>query len=79
MPAKRRPATPSAKDLAPLLKPIVKPLLQPVVEPVLERLDRHEALLAEMKAALEIQFKRTDEVQAQLDQIAALLAETSQK
>ena len=75
MPAKRRPATPSPQNLPPLLKPIVKPLLKPVVEPVLERLDRHEELLSEIKAALEIQFKRTAELQAQLDRITALLLE----
>ena len=79
MPAKRRPPTPSPQDLAPLLKPIVKPLLRPVVEPVLERLDRHEELLTDMKAALEIQFKRTAEVQAQLDRIASLLSEKSRQ
>ena len=77
MPAKRRPATPSPQDLAPLLRPIVKPLLKPVVEPVLDRLDRHEELLTEMKAELEIQFKRTAEVQAQLDRIVSLLSEKS--
>ena len=79
MPAKRRPASPSPEELAPLLKPIIKPLLKPVVEPVLQRLDRHEELLTEMKAALDIQFKRTAEVQAQLDRITSLLSEKSRK
>jgi hypothetical protein len=79
MPVKRRPASPSPEDLAPLLKPIVKPLLKPVVEPVLQRLDRHEQLLTEMREALDIQFKRTAEVQAQLDRIASLLSEKSKK
>ena len=52
----------------------LKPLIEPLVEPVLERLDRHEELLTELKEALDIQFKRTAEVQAQLDRIAAILA-----
>jgi SRSO17 transposase len=51
----------------------IKPLIELLVEPVLERLDRHEALLTEMKRALDIQFKRTAEVQAQLDKLTALV------
>ena len=52
----------------------LRPLLKPVVEPVIERLDRHEKLLADMKAALDVQFKRTAEIQAQLDLLIARLA-----
>lgn len=54
----------------------IKPLIEPIVEPVLERLDRHEELLTELKEALDIQFKRTAEVQAQLDKITAMLAKS---
>jgi hypothetical protein len=48
-----------------------RPLLKPVVEPVIERLERTEKLLIEMKAALDVQFKRTAEIQAQLDVLVA--------
>ncbi len=51
----------------------IEPVIRPVVEPVLTRLDRHEKLLEELKAALEIQFKRTAAIQAQLDQLLATL------
>ena len=54
----------------------LKPLIQPLVKPVLERLDRHEELLTELRDALEVQFKRTAEVQAQLDRITAMLAKS---
>jgi len=54
----------------------IKPLIEPIVEPVLERLDRHEDLLMELKEALDIQFKRTAEMQAQLDKITAMLAKS---
>ena len=37
--------------------------IQPLVEPVLERLDRHEELLTELKGVLEVQVKRTADVQ----------------
>lgn len=60
-------AAPPLRQLA----PVIKPLLAPVVEPVLARLDRHEQLLTELKAALEVQFKRTAAIQAQLDQLVA--------
>ena len=66
MPLKRKPSP--AVSLHRL-----KPLLKPVVEPVLERLARTEKLLEEMKTALEVQFKRTAAIQAQLDQIVARL------
>jgi hypothetical protein len=49
----------------------LRPLLKPVVEPVIERLERTENLLIEMKAALDVQFKRTAEIQAQLDVLVA--------
>jgi hypothetical protein len=68
MPAKRPARSASAIQL--------KPLIAPLVEPVLQRLDRHEDLLTEMKEALEIQFKRTADVQAQLDRITAMLAKS---
>jgi len=62
-------------NAAPSLQQI-KPLIEPLVEPVLERLDRHEELLTELKQALEIQFKRTADVQAQLDKITAMLSKS---
>ena len=55
------------------LAPIIKPLIAPAVRPVLTRLDRHEALLHELKAALDVQFKRTADIQAQLDQLLGRL------
>lgn len=63
---------PGAKRTAPVV-PLAKlrPLLTPVVEPVIERLERTEKLLIEMKAALDVQFKRTAEIQAQLDVLVA--------
>jgi hypothetical protein len=72
MPSKqsRAPVVPSIKEIV----RIVKALLEPVVEPVLSRLDRHEQLLEELKAALDIQFKRTAQIQAQLDHLIAELA-----
>ena len=63
-----------AKEIAPVLKPLIKPLLKPVVESVLSRLDRHEALLQELKDALDIQFKRTAEIQGQLDRLLRAIA-----
>lgn len=57
--------------------PSLKPLLEPVVAPVLERLDQHEGLLQELKAALDVQFKRTAAIQAQLDQVLAQLSKRS--
>lgn len=51
--------------VVPLAK--LRPLFRPIVEPVIERLERTEKLLQEMKAALDVQFKRTAEIQAQLD------------
>jgi hypothetical protein len=67
MPAKKR-----AVPTVPLTR--LKPLLKPVVEPVLTRLDRTEKLLSEMKSALNIQFRRTAEIQAQLDIVLARLS-----
>jgi len=75
VPPKRPPrAPPRPDDIAPIIKPLIKPLLKPVVEPVLSRLDRHEQLLEEVKAALDVQFKRTAAIQAQLDQLLAAIA-----
>ena len=51
----------------------IKPLIKPIVEPVLQRLDRHEELLEELKAALDVQFKRTAEIQAQVDRLVAAI------
>ena len=56
------------------LGPVIKPLLRPLVKPVLTRLDRHEQLLEELKAALEVQFKRTAAIQARLDHLIATLS-----
>lgn len=63
MPAKRTP------PVVPLSK--LKPLLKPVVGPVLDRLERQEKLLIDIRAAMDVQFKRTAEIQAQLDILAA--------
>ena len=52
-------------------------LIAPLVEPVLERLDRHEELLTELRRALKIQFKRTADMQAHLDEITAMLAKSA--
>jgi hypothetical protein len=60
-----RTVKPRASPTVPLAK--LRPLLKPVVDPVIERLDRTEKLVLEMKAALDVQFKRTAEIQAQLD------------
>ena len=49
----------------------IKPLVKPIVEPVITRLDRHEELLQDLKAALEVQFRRTAQIEAQLDQLLA--------
>ena len=70
MRAKRRPPRAAPSEIL----PFIKPLLEPVVEPVLERLDRNEKLLLELKAALDIQFKRTAQIQAQLDTLVARFA-----
>lgn len=64
-----RPVKPRGTATVPLAK--LRPLLKPVVEPVIERLDGHEKLLLEIKTALDVQFKRTAEMQAQLDMLAA--------
>ena len=74
MPSKR-PSTPPAAAID-ALAPVIKPLVEPLVEPVLTRLDRHEQLLLEMKTALDVQFKRTAQIQAQLDQVVAGLSKT---
>ncbi len=41
---------------------------------ILDRLDKHEQMLADLKDALDIQFKRIAEIQAQLDLLAARLS-----
>ena len=58
--------------MVPLAK--LRPLLKPVVEPVIVRLDRTEKLILEMKAALDLQFTRTAQIQAQLDILVARLS-----
>jgi hypothetical protein len=74
-PKPRRPVLPfRPDDLKAVVKPLIKPIIKPVVEPVLSRLDRHEQLLEEVKAALEIQFKRTAAIQAQLDHLISTLS-----
>lgn len=70
MRAKPRPPRAAPSEIL----PFIKPLLEPVVEPVLERLDRNEKLLLELKAALDIQFRRTAQIQAQLDGLVARFA-----
>jgi hypothetical protein len=62
-------------DMVRFLEPALHPLIEPVVAPVLRRLDTHEEILLELKAALDIQFKRTAEIQAQLDRLLARLSE----
>ena len=73
MPPKRqaRPALPIHA-----LAPVLKPLIEPVVEPVLTRLDRVEKHLEEVKTALDVQFKRTAAIQAQLDHLITTLSKT---
>jgi hypothetical protein len=75
----------------PGLKPALKPLIQPLVEPVLTQLGRHERLLKELAAdqgrtarlleevttKLDVQFKRTAAIQAQLDQVIVTLSKRS--
>lgn len=66
MPAKRPVAVP-VEALAPVLKPV----LEPIVEPVVERLGRLEKAVLEVREGLDIQFKRTAAMQAQLDRLLA--------
>ena len=70
---KRRQSRPAAvlDELAPLLKP--------VVAPVLSQLDRHAEMLDEIREALQVQFKRTAQIQAQLDKLIATVAKKSRK
>ena len=70
---KRRPSRPTAvlTEIAPLLKP--------VVAPVLSQLERHAELLDEIRDALQVQFKRTAQIQAQLDKLIATVAKKSRK
>ena len=60
-------------SIAPVIGPLLRPLLTPLVEPVMIRLDRHEKLLEEVKDSLAVQFKRTADIQAQLDILLARL------
>ena len=57
--------------------PALKPALQPIIEPVVSRLDRHEELLSEVKATLDVQFRRIAAIQAQLDHLLASLRNRS--
>ena len=68
------PSKPPRRSAGPRLTNIQ--IIKPLVEPVLSRLDRHEELLRELKTALDVQFKRTAAVQAQLDQLLAALAKS---
>ena len=52
----------------------LKPALKPIVEPMVAKLDRHETLLLEMKAALDVQFQRIAALQAQIDHLLARLS-----
>jgi hypothetical protein len=53
---------------------LLKPLVKPIVKPVLERLDKHEEILLGLRDALDVQFKRIAQIQAQLDQLIAAKA-----
>lgn len=66
MPSKRRISRAAPAQIVPNIRPVVRP--------VLERLARNEKLLLELKASLDIQFKRTAQIQAQLDRLLARLA-----
>jgi hypothetical protein len=63
MPRKSSPRRPKTAKPAQILKPIIMPVVQ--------RLDRHEQLLLDLKAALDVQFQRIAAIQAQLDQMMA--------
>ncbi len=65
-----RRSLPDVSSIAPARKPLP---LKALAEPVMIRLDRHEKLLEDVKDALAIQFKRTAEIQAQLDLLLARL------
>ena len=67
---------PANRKRAPLTIPLrqIRPVLKPVVQPVLTRLDRVERLLEDMRSALDVQFKRTAAIQAQVDQLVAALS-----
>lgn len=68
MPTKRR--TIAAVPVEELV-PVLKPALEPVIEPVVERLDKLEKTVLEIKEELDVQFKRTAAIQAQLDRLLA--------
>ena len=57
--------------------PALRPVLKPIIEPVVVRLDKHEDLLHEVKAALDVQFQRIAALQAQMDHLLAKLSHRS--
>ena len=63
--------------LEPVIRPFGKPLTKPLVGPVLSRLDAHEKLLQDLKAALDTQVDRTKSIQAQLDELLASVGRDS--
>ncbi len=71
MPSKTRPRGKAPRAIAAALKPLIPVVVKPVVQPVVARLDRHEELLRELKAALDVQFQRIASIQAQLDSLIA--------
>lgn len=74
MPTKKRRQSRPAAALAE-----IAPLLKPVVAPVLSQLDRHAEMLEEIREAMQVQFKRTAQIQAQLDKLMASLAKKPRK
>ena len=67
MPPRHRPRPRVPKAVVAALKPLIPVVAAPLVEPVVERLDRHEELLLELKASLDVQFQRIAAIQAQID------------
>lgn len=67
---------PVSRKRAPLTIPLrqIRPVLKPVVQPVLTRLDRVERLLEDLKSSLDVQFKRTAAIQAQVDHLVSALS-----
>lgn len=64
VPTRRRPiAAVPVEELA--------PAFEPVIEPVVERLGRLEKVVLDIREALDVQFKRTAAMQAQLDRLLA--------
>ena len=52
------------------------PALKPALDPVVDRLDSLEKTVLEIRGALDVQFKRTAAIQAQLDRLLAELAKS---